>query len=193
MTEESDTEEGEAASVEVGKLGRAHGVEGEVRVFTRHPDWELFEPGGRLYVEGGMGPRKTVTIEQWRIADEFVIAKFDEIDDRDAAEKLTNRILTIPEAELPDLGDDEYYHHDLEGLEVRVRPAEEEEDGEARRIGVVSGIFETGANDVMVVDVDDGDDLYVPMFEGAVEPIAPEDATVYLRPLEEWAPEDTDI
>lgn len=190
MADESPSDEADRDFVEVGKCGRAHGVKGEVRVFTDDPHWEVFAPGTRLYAEGGVGPPKAVTIERWRIASEFVIAKFEEIEDRNAAEKLTNRILTLPDDELPELGDEEYYHYDLEGCEVRLRP---DGEGEPRRIGVVDGIFETGANDVLVVDLDDDDDLYVPMFEGAVEPIEPDDAIVYLRPLEEWAPEDTDI
>ena len=189
MVDETEPGDGDRIYVEVGKFGRAHGVKGEVRVFTEEPDWELFDPGTTLYVEGGMGDRRAVTIEKWRIADKFVIAKFASIDDRNEAQKLSNRMLTVPEEELPDLGGDEYYHFDLEGREVQLRS----EDEEPRRIGTVSGIFETGANDVLVVDLEAGDELYVPMFEGAVEPIAPDDEVVYLRPLEEWAPEDTEI
>jgi len=190
MADQSQSDETDRDFVEVAKCGRAHGVKGEVRVFTDDPNWEGFEAGTRLYAEGGVGPRRAVTIERWRIASEFVIAKFEEVEGRNEAEKLTNRILTIPDDELPELGDEEFYHYDLEGLAVRVRPGGEDEP---RRIGVVDGIFETGANDVLVVDLDDGDDLYVPMFEGAVEPIEPDDDMVYLRPLEEWAPKETDI
>ena len=191
MVEETESGEPDQIYVEVGKFGRAHGVKGEVRVFTEEPDWALFEPGATLYVEGGMGDRRAVTIEKWRIADKFVIAKFESIDDRNEAGKLSNRMLTVPEGELPDLDEAEYYHFDLEGREVQLRSGGAEE--EPRRVGAVSGIFETGANDVLVVELDAGDELYVPMFEGAVEPIAPDDDVVYLRPLEEWAPEDTDI
>ncbi len=177
--------------VEVAKIGRAHGIDGEVRVYTRVPDWEGFEVGTEVYLEQRSGPPRALTIERWRIANEFVIARFESIEDRNAAERLRNRLLVVPEDRLPAPDGGEVYHHDLEGREVLVLSAEGV-DEEPTAIGRVAGVFETGANDVMVVDRGD-EELYVPMFEGAIAEIEPGADEVYLRPLEEWAPDGNEL
>lgn len=192
MADKTSNNEMDGDFVEVGKIGRAHGIEGEVRVFTREPDWEGFREGAVLYLEERDGSYRELTVESWRIANDFVIAKFASLDDRGEAEKLRNRMLSMPEDELPELEEGEVYHYDLEGREVYVGPGQNG-DGESERIGRVSGVFETPANDVMVVDLEGGDELYVPMFEGAIEAIDADSHAVYLRPLDEWAPEGTEL
>jgi 16S rRNA processing protein RimM len=192
MADETSNNEKDGEFVEVAKIGRAHGIKGEVRVFTREPDWESFQEGEVLYLEERDGSYRELTIEQWRIASDFVIAKFVSLEDRGEAEKLRNRMLSMPEDELPELGEGEVYHYELEGREVYIS-ADQPADGESARIGRVSGIFDTPANDVMVVDLEDGDELYVPMFEGAIEEIDADSGAVFLRPLEEWAPEGTEL
>lgn len=192
MADETSNNETDGEFVEVAKIGRAHGIEGEVRVFTREPDWEGFREGAVLYLEERDGSYRELTVEKWRLASDFVIAQFASLDDRGEAEKLRNRMLSMPEDELPNLEEGEVYHYELEGRDVYVEP-HPEADGGPERIGRVAGIFETPANDVMVVDLQGGDELYVPMFEGAIEAIDADSEAVYLRPLDEWAPEGTDL
>lgn len=190
MSDESTEPEGEL--IEVGQTGRAHGVKGEVRVFAEHPDAEFFQPGQSLWLEKRRG-YDSYTIEKWRIANDFVIAKFEEVDGRTEAERLRNLPVYVAADSLPRAGDESFYHFELEGRAVYLRPTDDAPDDQRRLVGEVAGIFPTGANDVLVVDLEDGEELYVPMFEGAVEEIAPDDDTVTLRPLSEWAAEDTDL
>jgi 16S rRNA processing protein RimM len=192
MVDQTSNNEMDGEFVEVGKIGSAHGIEGEVRVFTRNPDWEGFREGAALYLEERDGSYRELTVENWRIANDFVIAKFTSLDDRGEAEKLRNRMLSMSEDELPELKEGEVYHYHLEGCEVYVVPGQNG-DGESEEIGRVAGVFETPANDVMVVDLEGGDELYVPMFEGAIESIDADSEAVYLRPLDEWAPEGTEL
>ena len=190
MTDESTEPEGEL--IEVGQTGRAHGIKGEVRVFADQPDAGFFEPGQTLWLEKRRG-YDPYTIEQWRIANDFVIAKFEEIDGRTEAERLRNLSVYVAADALPDPGDRSFYHFELEGRSVYLRPTADATEDEKRLIGEVAGIFATGANDVLVVDLENGEELYVPMFEGAIDEIDPDADTVTLRPLSEWAPEDTDL
>jgi 16S rRNA processing protein RimM len=72
-----------------------------------------------------------------------VVAKLAGCDDRDQAAALVGLDIGVRRAQLPKLDPGEYYWSDLEGLRV--------ENLEGVDLGVVSHLFETGANDVMVV------------------------------------------
>lgn len=187
-TEDAD----EPNLVQVGETGSAHGIDGEIRIFTAEPHWEYFDEGGTLYLETLRGP-VAYTIASWRVADQFAIVAFESVDDRTEAEQLTNLDVCVEAAVLPDLEEREFYHYDLEGREVFVEEPDADSEQSSRRIGEVEGIFETGANDVLVVGLDAGDDLYVPMFEGAIAEMEAGGDRILLRPLETWAPDGTDI
>lgn len=66
------------------------------------------------------------------------------IDDRDAAAALLNADIAVARADMPLLPDGEFYWHDLVGLKVVNR--------EQEMLGRVTGMLETGANDVLVVN-----------------------------------------
>lgn len=72
-----------------------------------------------------------------------VVAQLDGISDRDQAGELLDCEIAIQRTQLPELEPDEYYWTDLQGLRVV--------NIEGVELGVVSHLFETGANDVMVV------------------------------------------
>ncbi|MCB1886936.1 MAG: ribosome maturation factor RimM [Rhodocyclaceae bacterium] len=70
-----------------------------------------------------------------------LVASFEEVPDRTAAEQLGKLFIGAPREAMPEPGHDEYYWGDLIGLEVR-NPA-----GEV--LGKVAGLIETGAHDVL--------------------------------------------
>ncbi len=76
------------------------------------------------------------------------------VEGRDAADALKGQAVFGLLAELPELGDDEFYWHELVGFEVV------SDDGEA--IGTVRELWETGAHDVLVVDGVDGQQVLLP-------------------------------
>jgi tRNA (guanine37-N1)-methyltransferase len=73
-----------------------------------------------------------------------IIAKLAGIDDRDIAASLINMDVAIPRDQLPALRDKEFYWTDLEGILVRTV--------EGVELGRLDHLFETGANDVMVLE-----------------------------------------
>jgi 16S rRNA processing protein RimM len=83
------------------------------------------------------------------------IARFAEIPDRTAAEKLRGTVLTVPRSALPPLGEGEYYHADLLGL------AAVSDAGEA--LGEVIAVEDFGAGDVIEILRPDGRKFMVPM------------------------------
>ncbi|MCO7555430.1 ribosome maturation factor RimM [Metapseudomonas otitidis] len=126
----------------LGKIFSVHGVRGEVKVysFTDPLDNVLDYPRWTLTRDGEV---KQVEVASGRVQGKFLVVKLKGLDDRDVARTYAGFEIRVPESELPELEEDEFYWHQLEGLSVINR------DGQL--LGKVDHLLETGANDVMVV------------------------------------------
>lgn len=160
-----------------------------MRLFPLNPNSELLEPGFRVFVRCG-GQEMALVLTKVRHTSKFDILAFKDVEDRDAAEALTNLEVLVDPEDFPEVEDDEFYLRDLIGVEVGLL---ESAEGDAFRvIGEVDGFIETGANDVMIVKIAGAPNLLVPMIEDAVAEIAP-DQPVLLYPLDIWAPKGTEL
>jgi 16S rRNA processing protein RimM len=128
--------------VAVGKITGLFGVKGWIKIFSyteprdgilNYSPWYLLVNGEHMCVEPDAGKQHG----------KGVIAHLQSINDRDAAARLINAEIAIHRDQLPSAEEGEYYWADLIGLKVVTL------DGKA--LGTVSYLFETGANDVMVV------------------------------------------
>src|SRR3984885_13659022 len=129
--------------VTVGRIGRPHGVRGDVVVGVRTDEPELrFAPGSRLDPDPvGVGPL-TVAGYRWHSGD--LLVRFAEISDRDAAAELGGTWLMVDSAGLGALDDpDEFRDGDLVGLSVRTV------DGTV--VGTVADVLHHG-QDVLAID-----------------------------------------
>lgn len=126
----------------LGKIFSVHGVRGEVKVysFTDPLDNVLDYPRWTLTRDGEV---KQVEVASGRVQGKFLVVKLKGLDDRDVARAYAGFEIRVPESELPELEEDEFYWHQLEGLSVI------NQDGQL--LGKVDHLLETGANDVMVV------------------------------------------
>lgn len=116
----------------------AHGVTGEVRL-------KLFGEGVAALKRYRAFNDSTLTVKTLKDDSKGgAIARFAEVTDRTAAEKLRGAALTVPRSALPPLGEGEYYHADLIGL-----PAVSA-SGEA--LGVCIGVDNFGAGDVIEIE-----------------------------------------
>ena len=149
----------------VARIGRAHGIRGEVTVELRTdaPD-ERFVPGATLYVVPPRGPAgrglpAELTLETVRDHNGTLLLTFEQVPDRTAAEGLRNVLL---EADVPDDPgeDDAWYDHQLVGLAV-VDPAGTE-------LGTVVAVEHPPAQDLLVVRRPDGATRYVPFVTALV-------------------------
>lgn len=147
----------EPAFLVIGKLRRAHGVQGEIplEIYTQLLD--LLVPENIVFVGEEHRP---FTIEATRWKNDLLLLKFKEIGDRTEVSTLTNELVYVKTDQLPSLGEGGYYLHELIGLNVFER------DGEY--LGVLMEILETGANDVYVVQNDDGEEILIPAIEQTI-------------------------
>lgn len=128
--------------VVLGKIVSVHGVKGEVKVysFTDPIDNVLHYRRWTLRRDGEI---KQVELARGRLQGRVLVAKLKDLDDREVARTYADFEICVPRSELPDLDDGEFYWYQLQGLKVI--------DQAGQLLGVVDHLFETGANDVMVV------------------------------------------
>lgn len=132
----------------------AHGVTGEVRLKLFGEGLETLS-AHRSFNDGAL------TLKKLRDDGKGgAIARFAELPDRTAAEKLRGTPLTVPRSALPPLADGEYYHIDLIGL------AAVSETGEP--LGTVVAVENFGAGDILEIERPDGKRFMVPMRAEAV-------------------------
>lgn len=141
----------------VGVVGRPHGVRGDVHVELRTDEPERrFAKGSALRVEGRRG---TIVVDASRWHQDRFLVRFVEFPDRTAVETLRGAVLLVDVApdELPS-DEGEYYDRQLVGLEVVVGGV---------TVGTLASIMHLPAQDVLVIDTDNGERL-VPFVEQLV-------------------------
>nr|WGD69065.1 ribosome maturation factor RimM [Bacillus subtilis] len=149
----------------VGKIVNTHGIKGEVRVISK-TDFaeERYKPGNTLYLF--MDDRNEpveVTVNTHRLHKQFHLLQFKERQNLNEVEELKNAIIKVPEEELGELNEGEFYFHEIIGCEVFT------EEGEL--IGKVKEILTPGANDVWVIGRKGKKDALIPYIESVVKHI----------------------
>jgi 16S rRNA processing protein RimM len=154
--------------IEVGRVAKAHGVRGEVRVVSGSDNPERFVEGSVMYArfpgvdssDSRSQERMRLTVGSVRGMPDTPILAFREIENRETAESLRGHILEVQAAELPRLGDDEFYPFDLEGLLVK--------DRKGRAIGHVREVVDSPAHGLLSVGLESGESVLVPFVSAAV-------------------------
>lgn len=145
--------------VTLAAVSGAHGVTGDVRL-------KLFGEGVEALKRYRVFNDSTLTLTKLRDDGKGgAIARFAEVADRTAAERLRGTALTVPRSVMPELGEGEYYHADLIGLPAVLSTGEP--------LGTVIAVENYGAGDVIEVERLAGDDgkrhrFMVPMTKDAV-------------------------
>jgi 16S rRNA processing protein RimM len=142
----------------VARIGAAHGVRGEVRLWTFTEDPLAVLHYGPLTSKDGS---RTFEVIKAREAKDHLVATIKGIADRGGAEKLNGVELYVPRDRLPAPEDDEYYHADLIGLAAETTAGEP--------LGRVIGIHNFGAGDIIEIAPPSGSTMLLP-FSNAVVP-----------------------
>ncbi|MFH1263813.1 MAG: ribosome maturation factor RimM [Pseudomonadota bacterium] len=161
--------------IAIGRIGRAKGLRGEVRVEVYNPDSQLLE--NVRSIASGTDPSNltTLVIQSLSQQPKSCVVHFDGVDTREAAEKLTGRELFAKRSDLPELPKGEYYHVDLIGCDVKT------ENGEW--IGTLRSVMTTPSNDIYVVNGPRGESLF-PAIPEVVVRVELEKRQIVIRPAE---------
>ncbi|MFB7110372.1 ribosome maturation factor RimM [Streptomyces sp. NPDC056190] len=158
----------------VARIGRAHGIKGEVTVEVRTDEPELrLAPGAVLATDpASAGP---LTIETGRVHSGRLLLRFEGVRDRSAAEALRNILLIaeIDPEELPE-GEDEYYDHQLMDLDVVTVDGKE--------VGRITEISHLPSQDLLIVERPDGTEVMIPFVGEIVTEIDLEEQRAIVDP-----------
>ncbi|MGA8988234.1 ribosome maturation factor RimM [Aeromicrobium sp.] len=135
--------------VVIGRIGRAHGIRGELNVDIRTDEPERrFAPGSSVICGS-----RTLTIASARHHSGRLVVAFKEIPDRNAAEAIHGTILeaVVDPHDVP-VDPDEFYDHQLVGLQARVGDVV---------VGAVTGIIHGPHQDTLTVRIDERE-VFVP-------------------------------
>jgi 16S rRNA processing protein RimM len=165
------------ADVIIGKVGRPHGVRGEVRVFTESEESETLAQVRKITLALPEGSRREYAIKHAKAAPRYWVLTLEGINDREAAAALVGAACVVPRSALPQLDDaDEFYYHDLIGLDVV--------DASGTNLGRVIEIFDNGAHEVLVYSHTHGEPEMVPLIEEFVGSIDLDAGVIQIQPME---------
>jgi len=151
------------AQVPVGRVGRAHGLDGSF--YVTMPLAPLLRAGAQVRVAG-----RPAAIVRRAGTEQHPIVRLEGVDDRAGAEALRGSDLSVARSEVPQLAEGEYWAHELEGCAVFA--------GE-RLLGVVRRMIELPSCEALEVLPPDGSQaLLIPMVKDAVSRIALEERRV---------------
>lgn len=139
-------------SLQAGRAGRAHGLDGSFYVTGAQP--RLLALGMEVTLAG-----IARAIVRRAGTDRRPIVRLEGIEDRTAVEALRGAPLTVARQDAPTLPEGEWWAHELEGCAVL--------DGE-RRVGVVAELLELPSCETLRVRREDGSELLVPMVADAI-------------------------
>jgi 16S rRNA processing protein RimM len=144
----------------VGRVVKSHGIGGEIVVDVRTDDPDRrFVAGAELLTRARDKSERTYLIESAREHGGRLLVRLDGVASRDAADALRGSLFLVDTADLPPIEEpDEFYDHQLEGLEVVTTAG--------TPVGAVAEVLHTAAGELLSVRADDGEVL-VP-FVGAI-------------------------
>lgn len=161
--------------VAIGKVLKPFGVRGELKVQPFTGSVEVFElspalvVGHRLYVTRGS-----------RIHKGAVLLSLEGVDTPERARELAGCLVKTEEQNLPAKEEDEYYWHELVGLTVLAL------DG--RELGKITGLIETGANDVLEIHGEYGE-ILLPYTDEVIVEVDLDKGSVLVDPLDGLVPD----
>jgi 16S rRNA processing protein RimM len=157
----------------VGRIGRPHGLRGEVTVDVRTDDPDdRFAPGTVLATDpAAAGP---LVVEQARWHSGTLLVRFEGSDDRTTAEELRGTVLVIDSEDLPPIDDpEEFRDHELIGLTVVTV--------EGAKVGVLREVRHSG-QDLLVVGRPLGEEVLVPFVAAIVSEVDVTGGRIVINP-----------
>ena len=152
--------------IALAAVSGAHGVRGELRLKLFCDSVESLRRHDQLYIAGA--PRRLLDL---RMSGKTVLATFEDIADRNAAEAFRGTLIEVDRADLPPLEEGEYYHVDLIGHTAV--------DRDGNPVGTVVAVENYGAGDLLEIEREDKKRALIPFRSGIADL---EDGKIILDP-----------
>ena len=161
----------------VGRVVKAHGVTGEVVIDVRTDDPDTrFAPGTSLRGRAKGGAERRYVVESAREHSGRLLVRFDGVASRDGADSLRGTLFLVDSVDLPPIEEpDEFYDHQLEGLQVVTTTG--------TPVGSVAEVLHTAAGELLSVRTEGGEVL-VPFVSAIVTAVSLTDQTIEIDPPE---------
>ncbi|HAJ73690.1 MAG TPA: 16S rRNA processing protein RimM [Lachnospiraceae bacterium] len=159
----------------VGVITSPHGVRGEVKVFPTTDDASRFKKLKEVLVEQ-RGIRKEMKVQHVKFFKNMVILKLEGIESMNDAEFYRKCDLMVDRKNAIPLEEGEYYIGDLIGMNVIT--------DEGRKLGILTDVMQTGANDVYVVNSPEFGEVLIPVIDDCVLDISLEKNEVLVHLLQ---------
>lgn len=159
----------------VGVISNTHGIRGEVKVFPTTDEKERFDELEHVFIDTGNEMMK-LEIQRVKYFKNMVILKFKGFDDINEIEKYKGKDLLITRDQAVPLEPGQFFLCDVIDCSVV------EENGNP--VGILKEVLTTAANDVFVVEMENGKEILLPVIDECVKKIDLEHkiVTVYLMP-----------
>ncbi|MGD9818879.1 MAG: ribosome maturation factor RimM [Desulfomonilaceae bacterium] len=142
--------------VVIGRVQKPFGIRGEVKIQAYTQTFDAFENSEWLEIK-----HKRFVIKQIRFHKGSVLVLFEGIKTPETAAILSGQLVHTLESNLPPKDEDEYYYHELIGMEVFTKGDQ--------FLGKITDIMVTGANDVLIIFGEKGEILLPFIDEVALE------------------------
>ena len=159
----------------VGVIASTHGLKGEVKVFPTTDDPERFRKLKKIYLDTGK-EYKELQVAGVKFFKNQVILKFKEFQDINEVEKYRGKDLLIDREQAVPLAENENFIVDLIDMDVY--------DEEEKRLGTLTDVLQTGANDVYDITLADGRNLLLPAIKDCVLNVDIESRVIKVHILE---------
>jgi 16S rRNA processing protein RimM len=164
----------------IGRVGKTHGVRGEVKVRPETDDPERFSALDAVFIGASPEGARPYAVEAARYQQGkrgvTVVLKLAGIDTVDEAAVLRRQEVYAREADLPPLAEDEFFLHDLVGMRVVT--------SEGVAVGTVRDVLELPAHPVCVVARPGREDALIPAVPAFITALNIDDGTLVVEPIE---------
>ncbi len=144
----------------IAKVTKAHGIKGELKMHAFSGQLQSITQHNKLFLISRQGQISSVfDVLRSRTGNKEAIVQLKGVNDRNDAEKLCGYGVLVEKINLPELTKDEFYLHELEGLQVKT------ETGDI--IGTVDSFFHNGMQDLLVVKKGKNE-MMIPLIPGII-------------------------
>ncbi len=156
----------------LGKIAKLHGFKGEVSLFLDVSNPKDYENLKRVFVEinGVLTPFFIDSLKPKNKG--FIAVKFSDVNDENAAKKLLKKSIYLPEEELADLDDNQFYDHEISGYNVV--------DTIKGDIGIVDTVIDLVSNPLLRLEKD-SKEVLIPIFEGLIQKVDRKKKILYIQ------------